>query len=133
MAEGNLYLSIFIDLYTRKIVGYSLDKHIRTSLITQNLERDIKYENPKEGLIVHTYQGTQYMSHDYLHVITNNHFINSYSDKGNQYDNAVIESFFKSFKREVLLKKYFKTKALTKLEILNNIKVYYNKKGAIHN
>ncbi|WP_162151063.1 integrase core domain-containing protein [Haploplasma modicum] len=58
----------------------------------------------------------------------NNNFITSNSNKGNPYDNALVESFFKTFKREVLPKRYYKTKSEAKLDVLNYVEVYYNKK-----
>lgn len=127
-AEGNLYLSVFIDLYTRKIVGYSLKSHMRTSLVIDTINMAITNEKPEPGLIIHTDQGTQYLSHDFLTLAKNNNFITSNSNKGNPYDNALVESFFKTFKREVLPKRYYKTKSEAKLEVLNYVEVYYNKK-----
>ena len=131
-AEGNLYLSVFIDLYTRKIVGYSLKSHMRTSLVIDTINMAITNEKPEPGLIIHTDQGTQYLSHDFLTLAKNNNFITSNSNKGNPYDNALVESFFKTFKREVLPKRYYKTKSEAKLEVLNYVEVYYKKKGVIH-
>lgn|SRR5690554_12733 len=127
-AEGNLYLSIFIDLFTRKIVGYSIKDHMRTSLVIDTINMAISNENPEPGLIVHTDQGSQYLSHDFLSLLNNNRFIPSNSNKGNPYDNAVVESFFKTFKREVLPKRYYKTKSEAILEVINYVEVYYNKK-----
>lgn len=126
--EGNMYLSIFIDLYTRKVVGYSLKNNMRTSLVIDSLLSAIDKEKPSDGLVVHSDQGSQYLSSDYIKVIRDNNFITSHSNKGNPYDNAVIESFFKTFKREVLPKRHFKTKTEAKLEILNYLETYYNKK-----
>lgn len=84
-------------------------------------------EKPNPRLMVHTDQGTQYMSYEYNQLIKINHFISSYSNKGNSYDNAVIKSFFKIFNREVLPQKYFKIKVIAKLEILNYIEVFIKK------
>lgn len=111
-AEGNLYLSVFIDLYTRKIVGYSLKSHMKTSLVIDTLNMAI------------TNNGTSI----FLTLAKNNNFITSNSNEGNPYDNALVESFFKTFKREVLPKRYYKTKSEAKLEVLNYVEVYYNKK-----
>lgn len=122
--EGNMYLSVFIDLYTRKIVGYSLKNHMKSSLVIESLLSALDKEKPSAGLIIHSDQGSQYLSFDFLKVIEDNNLISSHSNKGNPYDNALIESFFKSFKREVLPKRHFKTKSLAKMEILNYLEIY---------
>jgi putative transposase len=127
-SEGNLYLSVFIDLFTRKIVGYSFKDHMRTSLVIDTINMVITNEKQEPGLIIHTDQDSQYLSHDFLTLIHNNKFIPSNSNKGNPNDNAIIESFFKTFKREVLPKRYDKTKLEAILEVLNYVEIYYNKK-----
>ena len=66
---------MFIDLYTRKIVGYSLKSHMKTSLVIDTLNMAITNEKPEPGLIIHTDQGTQYLSHDFLTLAKNNNFI----------------------------------------------------------
>ena len=91
-----------------------------------------KKESPDEGLIIHTDQGSQYMGNSFIQILNHNNFIKSNSNKGNPYDNALMESFFKSFKREVLPDKPSKTKKEAKIEVLNYVEVYYNKKGIIH-
>ena len=126
--EGNLYLSVFLDLYTRKIVGYKLDSNMRNPLVIDSLMEAIHNEKPKLGLIVHTDQGSQYTSHDYISTLKNHNIIQSFSNKGNPYDNALMESFFKTFKREVLPNRMFKTKKEARLKILNYLAIYYNKK-----
>jgi len=126
--EGNLYLSVFIDLFTRKIVGYSLKSHMRESLVLESLQTAIKKERPKAGLIIHTDQGSQYTSHNFVNLIIENNFVRSNSNRGNPYDNALMESFFKTFKREVLPKRDYKNKKYAKLDIINFLEVYYNKK-----
>ena len=77
---------------------------------------------------MHTDQGTQYTSHDFIQVLAFNGFMRINSNKRNPYDNALMESFFKSFKREVLSKQRYKTKKKAKFEILNYLEVYYNEK-----
>ena len=93
-----------------------------------SLMEAIHNEKPKLGLIVHTDQGSQYTSHDYISTLKNHNIIQSFSNKGNPYDNALMESFFKTFKREVLPNRMFKTKKEARLKILNYLAIYYNKK-----
>jgi putative transposase len=88
-------------------------------MVIGSLEMAIKKEHPNKGLIVQTNQGTQYTRHDFIQVLALNGFMRSKSIKGSPYDNALVESFFISFKREVLLKQRYKTKKEAKLEILN--------------
>jgi len=126
--EGTLYLSVFLDLFTRRVVGYALNEHMKDTMVIDSLEMAIKKERPNKGLIVHTDQGTQYTSHDFIQILEYNGFIRSNSNKGNPYDNALMESFFKTFKREVLPKQRYKTKKEARLEILNYLEVYYNDK-----
>lgn len=125
-AEGTIYLSVFVDLFTRKCIGYSLEDHMRESMVIESLTNAIQKENPQKRLIIHTDQGAQYTGSDLKEVIRNHNFIQSNSRKANPYDNAVMESFYKTLKRELLEKEYFKTKAQARLEILSYINNYYN-------
>ncbi|CCV65009.1 Transposase [Alteracholeplasma palmae J233] len=102
--EGNIYLSVFIDLYTRKIVGYSLSDNMKAIVVIDSLISATDKEKPNSGLIVHSDQGSQYLSYDFLKDIRDNNLISSHSNKGNSYLNSLIESFFKTFKREILPK-----------------------------
>ena len=95
-------------------------------MVVESLIDAVRKEDPKEGLIVHTDQGAQYTGSEFREVLRNNHFIQSNSRKGNPYDNAVMESFYKTLKRELLEKEHFKTKAQARLEILSYISNYYN-------
>lgn len=126
--EGSLYLSVFLDLYNRKVVGYSISNDMKNALVLDSLEMAITNERPSKGLIIHTDQGSQYTSHDFIKILDHNGFIRSNSNKGNPYDNALMESFFKSFKREVIPKNNYKTKNEAKLEIISYLEIYYNKK-----
>ena len=127
-SEGTLYLSVFIDLFTRKCIGYSLRDHMKETMVIDSLLDAIEKEKPQSGLIVHTDQGAQYTGSAFRELLQKHHFIQSNSRKGNPYDNAVMESFYKTFKREVLEIKQFKTKAQAKIEILSYVSNYYNNK-----
>lgn len=126
--EGMLYCSVFIDCFTRKCVGYSIRNHMRDTLVLDSLEAPIEKEQPTRGLIIHTDQGSQYTGYRFYESSVTHHFIHSHSRKGNPYDNALMESFYKSFKREVLPNKQYKTKAQATVDIVDYLENYYNSK-----
>lgn len=126
--EGMLYLSVFIDGFTRKCIGYSINTHMKETLVLDSFEDAVEKEKPRAGLIVHTDQGSQYTGNTFVELLRKLNYIPSNSRKGNPYDNAVMESFYKTFKREVFSKKMFKTMAEAKLETLEYISIYYNNK-----
>lgn len=108
--QGFLYLAIFIDLCTRKIVGYSSSNKINTDLVICALNDAVSKESPMKGLLIHTDRGSQYVSKKYQDQVKEIKAIASMSRPGMPYDNAITESFFKSFKREVLVNKKFNSK-----------------------
>jgi transposase InsO family protein len=98
--QGWLFLVVFIDLYSRRVVGWSADSHMRAELVTQALLMAIWNRKPSKGLIIHTDQGSQYTSDKYLNVLNYWGMMPSMSRRGNCWDNAVAESFFASLKKE---------------------------------
>ena len=126
--EGMIYCSVFIDCFTRKIVGYSIRSHMRETMVIESLEMAIIKEKPKAGLIIHSDNGSQYTGYRFYEVIQHYHFIHSCSRKGNPYDNAMMESFYKSFKREVIPIKQYKSKSQAIVDTLKYLEDYYNKK-----
>lgn len=127
-AEGTLYLSTYLDAYSRRVVSYRIECHMRDELVIDCLEEGIRKEKPKPGLVIHGDQGSQYTGHRFFEVTQRNRFILSHSQKGNPYDNAVMESFYKSLKREVLEKYGFKTKSEARLVLVDYLDNYYNQK-----
>jgi len=99
--NGKLYLAAYIDIYSRKVVGWSLDNHMRSELIETALKRGLWSRKPPAKLMVHTDQGSQFISNDYRILLKSWHIEQSMSRRGNCWDNAVIESFFKTLKTEV--------------------------------
>lgn len=126
--EGWLYLSVFVDLYSRKVVGWSMKSHLGSSLVTDAFEMALKKRFPKKGLIVHSDQGSQYLSKAYQRILRKNDFICSMSRKGNCWDNAVAESFFHSLKTELMGELKFRSRDEAKQTIFNYIEVFYNRK-----
>ena len=125
--EGWLYLATVIDLYSRKIVGWSMDETMKVSLVNNALNMALRHRTPKQGLIWHTDRGSQYASYSHRDLLKENSITQSMSRKGNCWDNAVAESFFKSLKNELIYQTYFYTKKQAKLEIFKYIELFYNR------
>ena len=105
--EGFSYLCAFKDLCSRRIVGWSMSRKINTQLALAALNQAIVLREPSPGLIVHSDRGSQFASHAFRKRLKDCHFQQSMSRKGNCYDNAPMESFFKTFKvEEVYREKY---------------------------
>ncbi len=100
IATAFVYLAAILDAFSRKVVGYALSKHIDTDLVLAALRQAIEARNPGPGCIHHSDQGVQYASHDYIKLLEWHGFKISMSRKGNPYDNAMAESFFKTLKTE---------------------------------
>ena len=102
-----VYLAVILDLFARRAVGYAISPKIDTALCLQALQMAIADRRPPEGIVHHSDRGVQYASHDYVEVLLNHGFRISMSRKGNPYDNAAAESFFKTVKiEEVYLWEY---------------------------
>jgi len=125
--EGWLYLATVIDLYSRKIVGWSMDDTMKVSLVNDALSMAILHRKPSQGLIWHTDRGSQYASYSHKDLLQKYGIVQSMSRKGNCWDNAVAESFFKSLKQELVYNTYFYTKRQAKKEIFEYIEFYYNR------
>lgn len=125
--EGWLYLATVIDLYSRKIVGWSMASHMRAELVNDALLMAIWQRKPSKGLIWHSDRGGQYASNSHKEIIDQHHIIQSMSNKGNCFDNAVAESFFHTLKTELTNHCKFKTRKEAKHEIFEYIEVFYNR------
>ena len=126
--EGWLYLATVIDLYSRKIVGWSMDDNMKTPLVNNALLMALQHRNPKEGLLWHTDRGSQYASEDHRRLCRHYGIIQSMSRKGNCWDNAVAESFFHTLKTELVYQVTYETKAQANQSIFEYIEVHYNRK-----
>jgi transposase InsO family protein len=105
--SGYIYLAAILDLFSRKVIGYAISSRIDTALCRQALEMAIKTRGLTEGIIHHSDRGVQYASHDYVDTLLAHGFKISMARKANPYDNATIESFFKTLKvEEVYLWEY---------------------------
>jgi len=125
--EGWLYLATVIDLYSRKVVGWSMDDTMRVSLVNDALNMAISHRNPAKGLLWHTDRGSQYASYSHNDLLQKHGIVQSMSRKGNCWDNAVAESFFKTLKSDLVYQTYFYTKKQAKYEIFEYIEFHYNR------
>ena len=123
-----IYLSTFIDLYTKKVVGWSLDDNVREGIVLSAIDKAIEKEKPKSGFIVHTDRGSQYTGHKFRNRVLSSGGIISNSRPGNPYDNAVIESFHKTIKTELIYVEKFDSIEKAKNAIFEYIEMYYNTK-----
>ena len=125
-AEGWLYLAVVIDLYSRKVVGWSMGSRMKAQLVCDALTMAMWQRQPKTGLIIHSDQGVQYASHQYRKLLKSNDFIGSMSKKGCCWDNAVAESFFGSLKQERVHWKNYPTRYEAQQDVMNYICMWYN-------
>lgn len=124
--EGFLYVATVLDLFSRRIVGWSMDKTMDRHLVINALLMAIWQRQPKQEVLVHSDQGSQYASHDYVDFMRDNNLKPSMSRRGNCHDNAVAESFFATFKKRVTKRKIYTTREEAKTEIFNFIEMFYN-------
>ena len=125
--EGWLYLAVVIDLYSRQVVGWSMDKRMQAKLVNDAFLMAIWKAKPAKGLIWHTDRGSQYASDSHRKILKQHGVIQSMSRKGNCWDNAVAESFFHTLKTELTHHCKFKTREEAKQEIFEYIEVFYNR------
>ncbi len=124
--ERFLYVAVVLDLFSRRIVGWSMDKTIDRHLVIRALMMAVWQRQPKKEVLVHSDQGSQYASHDYLNFMRDNNLKPSMSRRGNCHDNAVAESFFATFKKRVTKRKIYSERETAKTEIFNFIEMFYN-------
>ncbi len=125
--EGWLYLAIWIDLYSRAVVGWSMDDNMRTELVCEALLMAIGNRDAKAGLMIHSDRGSQYSSKKFRQLLSNNDFIVSMSRRAQCWDNAVAESFFHTLKTENVFHKKYLTREAAKQDIFEYIEVFYNR------
>jgi putative transposase len=126
--EGWLYLASIMDLFPRKIVGWSIGSTMKKELTLQALNMAIISRQPPKGLIHHSDRGSQYCSNDYIDVLNGHEMQISMSKKGDPYDNACIESFHATIKKDLIYRRRFTTKAEAIKAINFYISSFYNEK-----
>jgi putative transposase len=125
--DGILYLSAIEDLFSRKVVGWAMDTHMETSLITRALDMGIATRKPGIGLIHHSDRGCQYTSSEYRKHLAENTITSSMSRRGNCWDNACAESFWGRLKVELIYRHHYRTRAEAQAAIFEFIEVFYNR------
>jgi putative transposase len=126
-AEGWLYLAVVEDLFTRQIVGWSMSNSMESRLVVDALEMAVQRELPGEGLIAHSDRGVQYASEHYQQLLSKHDITCSMSRKGNCWDNAPMESFFATLKKELVHHEHYRTRAEARLSLFEYIEVFYNR------
>ena len=128
--EGWLYLSVFMDIFTRKIVGHAMEPHMKTALISHSLDMALMRQarNPDVPIVGHSDRGCQYASKTYRDQLKSAKITASMSRRGNCYDNAYVESFFHSLKVELVHRQRFKTRDEARAAIFEYIEVWYNRR-----
>jgi len=125
--SGWVYLCVFLDLCSRKIVGWSVSKNMKTELVLNALEDACTKRNPSDNLIIHSDQGSQFGSNDFRQYLKKNKFIQSMSRRGNCWDNACVESFFRLIKVEELNDYHFNNIDEVRYKIFSYIEYFYNR------
>ena len=125
-AEGWLYLAIVLDLFSRRIVGWSISDRMKRGLAMDALRRAIVLRRPPSGLIHHSDRGSQYCSGDYQRLLRDHGFVASMSGRGNCYDNAMVETVFKTIKSELIWRTSYTTRDQAITAIGQYIERFYN-------
>jgi transposase InsO family protein len=128
--QGWLFLAVILDLWSRRVVGWSMQEHLERALVLDALDAAIRRRQPStaNGLICHSDRGSQYASGDYQTVLRENGITCSMSRKGNCYDNAPVESFFASLKRELIYRTRFASREDARTAVFAWIEGWYNRK-----
>ena len=125
--EGWLFLSTILDLYSRKIIGWSMSNRNTTELITDALQMALSRRGNVHGVLLHSDRGTQYASIEYQTLLKTHGIVCSMSRKGDCWDNAVMESFYHVLKSELIAFEKFRTHAQARQVIFEYIEVFYNR------
>jgi putative transposase len=126
--EGWLYLAVVIDLYSRMVIGWSMKPTIHRDIVLDALLMAVWRRKPKQRVIIHSDQGSQFGSDDWARFMKEHNLQASMSRRGNCYDNAVAESFFSSLKKEKTRRKSYRTRDELRADIFDYIEVFYNRR-----
>ncbi|EMY6063147.1 IS3 family transposase [Shigella flexneri] len=126
--EGWLYLAVVVDLFSRKIIGWSMQSRMTKDIVLNALLMAVWRRNPEKQVLVHSDQGSQYTSHEWQSFLKSHGLEGSMSRRGNCHDNAVAESFFQLLKCERIKKKIYGTREEARSDIFDYIEMFYNSK-----
>lgn len=125
--EGWLYISAIMDLYSRLVVGWAMESFLNQELGLKALRMALDGRQPPPGLMHHSDRGVQYASNDYQQLLSDRMIVASMSRTGNVYDNAPMESFFATLKRELIHFRTYRTRDEARVDIFEFIEVFYNR------
>ncbi|WP_212815887.1 IS3 family transposase [Erwinia rhapontici] len=126
--EGRLYVAVVVDLFSRKIIGWSMQSRMTKDIVLNALLMAVWRRNPQKQVLVHSDQGSQYTSHEWQSFLKSHGLEGSMSRRGNCHDNAVAENFFQLLKRELIKKKIYGTREDARSDIFDYIEMFYNSK-----
>lgn len=126
--EGWLYLAVVVDLFSRKVIGWSMQPRMTKEIVLNALLMAVWRRNPQKQVLVHSDQGSQYTSHEWQSFLKSHGLEGSMIRRGNSHDNAVAESFFQLLKRERIKKRIYGTRDEARSDIFDYIEMFYNSK-----
>ena len=125
--EGWLYLASIVDVFSRRVVGWSMEAHMRTSLVLAALTMALRDRRPDRGIVHHSDRGSQYASMAYHAVLDDHGIVPSMSRAGDCYDNALKESFFHTLKVECVHGRSFATRDQARAAVFDYVETFYNR------
>ena len=125
--EGWLYLAVILDLFSRRVVGWSLSERLERGIVLDALKMALQYRHPPQGLLHHSDRGSQYASHEYQQLLAVHGIQSSMSRQGNCWDNAVAESFFATLKLELVHQSRWRTRTQARNDLFEYIELFYNR------
>ena len=124
---GWLYVAVVLDVFSRRIVGWSMREHLRAELVVEALEMAIWNRRPRSGLVHHSDRGCQYTSFAFGKRLVEAGIMPSMGSVGDAYDNSVAESFFATLEKELLSKHVFRNRTEARVALFDYIEVFYNR------
>ena len=124
--EGFAYLAVVIDLFSRRVIGWSLQSRQTSEVVLQALHMAVRRRKPQNTVLVHSDQGSQFTSMDWASFLRHHNLVHSMSRRGNCHDNAVAESFFNLLKRERVRRRTYRTRDEARQDVFDYIEMFYN-------
>lgn len=125
--EGWLYLAIILDVFSRRIVGYTLDIRLSAGLVAKTLSRAVQTRDVSSGTVFHSDRGSQYASREVRTLLAHHGLAQSMGSTGSCYDNAMAESFFHTLKTELVYHERYETRHQAARSIFDYIEIFYNR------
>lgn len=128
IGEKFIYLSVVLDLFTRKVVGWSMTETLEAKGVVEALKMAFDREGNHAGIVFHSDRGVQYVSDEFTKLLEGKRALPSMSRKGNCYDNAFVETFFKTLKSELIYREQFESEEQLRAAVFEYIETWYNRK-----